>query len=366
MADRSFYQNKYAGSSETASVEETKLLGGPNKNVPIANLAGSEVEGTAYIPEASGTSGGGTDTAKMQRAMVDGPPIKHVPYSIVPVQIDFKIPLRAFSEESTRTGPLMYVPPKEGRAIFIVEWLDGEQRSVTTYDNLYITSLRLTDMEAIELHDTFTKPFLHSFGRRPRSLMATIALPNTKQIVQTLNVNEIPFNTEDGQQKAFGDAGNKFGDWRNDFKRFYEDMRASEANSTSLKIQDTVYSGHVVGISENIMAESDSLSVITMEMIVFDVEYPWGEEFKINEVITLLQPDTRQNKFLSFLKRQLEKLNKNDGVIDREKDPDKTTSEEQSHVIEEIKAQQEAATSNPLGTATQAEHHASTNTFEET
>ena len=261
--------------------------------------------------------------------------IPHVEYRIEDVQLDFKIPDEAFFKglESKRVNPISPAPPREGRATFIVK----SNGVIKTFDNIYLTNINFSDIESIQLHSTFSGPFLHTFDRTPRSLSMSVALPNT-QLLET--ITEIQNSTQlkgEGKEGIANQYRDIIGDWRNSLRRFYENtMRASVAENVSVKIQGTIYAGHIVSLRDVISAESDAVAIGLMEMIVFDVEYPIDIAEEITTTISLEQKQPRESKTEKFIRKRLEKLKREAGVLFLDKDG-KNTSNRDEIIIEGIK-----------------------------
>jgi len=168
--------------------------------------------------------------------------------------------------------------PKEGRAIITLKRLDG---AIRKFDRLYVTSLSYSDSEYLQVQDTFSGPFTHGFGRRPRSLTVSFAVPNNQAI--------------EASKLARGDSDNDdpIECWREEFLRFYDFMRATRSQSASLKVQDIVYSGKVIGFQDGITAQHDGVAMGVMQMIVFDIVVP---------------PSLREKTFFILAGQELERL----------------------------------------------------------
>lgn len=293
-------------------------------------------------------------SVKVQLSTAEVRKVSHVTYEIEPVQIDFKIPDEALEETSARVGPLTYAPPREGRAIFTVSRkedvegpvLEGQARPQTTvvetFDKIYVTNLRLSDTEAFQLHDTFSGPFLNTFDRRPRTLSLSIALPNTKlvtTITEIENVKELEGKSSAEIQQFVED---RTGDWRNDFRRFYETAaRASIADSVSVKIQNTIYSGHILSFTDSIAGESDALSMAGVEMVIFDIIYPRDEALQIKEIFKFVEPELTENKGKKFIRLGLEKSERFGGILTLDRGEKKTNDLEEA-IIEGVKVNAES------------------------
>lgn len=277
-----------------------------------------------------------TPTRKEQLNIVERTIIPHSEYRIEDVQLDFKIPDEALFEglESKRVNPISPAPPREGRATFTVKKNNGE---ITTFDNIYLTNINFSDMESIQLHSTFSGPFLHTFDRVPRSLTMSVALPNTK-LLDT--ITEIQGSSQLAGESKEGIASQYFdiiGDWRNGLRRFYENtMRASKAESVSVRIQGTIYGGHIISLKDIVSAESDAVAIGLMEMIVFDVLYPIDDAEEIITTIALKQEQPRENKVEGFIRKRLEKLKRTAGILFLNRDS-KNTNDREEAIVEGVK-----------------------------
>lgn len=267
---------------------------------------------------------------KAQLNTVEHNLIPHVEYRIEDIQLDFKIPDEVLFTESKRTNSISPAPPREGRAKFIIKSNTGK---IETFENIYLTNISFSDMESIQLHSTFSGPFLHTFDRTPRSLTMSVALPNTKLIdavTEVQNFNPLSGETEEGIAAQYFDI---IGDWRNSLRKFYEStMRASKAESVSVKIQGTIYAGHIVSLKDIISAESDSVAIGLMEMIVFDVIYHIDEAEEILTTIAIKPEQPRENKAEKYIRKRLEKLKRQTGVLFLDRDGKNTNDIEEATV----------------------------------
>jgi hypothetical protein len=276
-------------------------------------------------------------TKKEQVSIVERRVVNHAEYRINPINIDFKIPDEAFFEglESDRLHPISPTPPREGRATFIVKKSDGTIEQ--PFSDIYLTNINFSDMESVQLHSTFSGPFLHTFDRTPRSLTMSVALPNTKLLNTVLNVEDSTQLNGESKESIKAHYNNIIGNWRNKLRDFYENkMRASVADSVSVKIQGTIYSGHIISLRDVISAESDAVAIGLMEMIVFDVKYPSEIDEDIITTITLKQKQPRENKTEKFIRKRLEKLKREAGILFLDRGG-KNTNDREEAIIEGVK-----------------------------
>lgn len=273
-------------------------------------------------------------SVKTKKLAVGGLDISYLPVEIFPAQIDIKPPEEALSAGSSRTSPVTYIPPRPGRAFITVKTLDGK---VETYDNFYATEIHLSDREAYQLHDTFTGPSINTFDREPRVLNMTVALLNGLPTEVARQFSSKSLEGE-GQQRLTQEFFDTTPDWRNAFRKFYEDkMRASRAEIVSIKIQNTIYSGHVVAFPEITRAESDSLTIGTIQMIVFEVLHPIGEApVIITETFNITKPRAPEgNRGQQLIRDSFSKIRHSVDVIFRD--------DEQDVLADAVKSEQEDA-----------------------